>query len=84
MNKDLDEENVEDTKREENDDKYWIGVLCAFIFNLLGVVIGFTYLGKMRESFFYGFRKGLTVFYIVGLCITFVWLIVFYSLPKTA
>ena len=56
-------------------DKFWIGVLCAFIFGLFGVVVGFTYLDLARKTFFYGFRKGLvanfvlTILLLIGLLI---------------
>lgn len=55
-------------------DKFWTGFLCAFVFGLVGVVIGFTYQGEMRETFFYGFRKGLVVSFALIILALVIWL----------
>lgn len=55
-----------DQCKTKSHDKFWIGILCAVVFGLFGVVIGFTYLEFKRESFFNGFRKGLVVNFILA------------------
>lgn len=58
-------------------DKFWTGFLCAFVFGLVGVVIGFTYQDVARKTFFYGYRKGLVVNFLLSIVfIVLIWCLV--------
>lgn len=69
-----DERNENESRYKKNNYKFWVGVLCAIVFNLAGVVIDFTYQGEMRETFFYGFRKGLVVSFALIILALVIWL----------
>lgn len=69
-----DERNENESQYKKNNDKLWVGILCAIVFNLAGVVIGFTYQGEMRETFFYGYRKGLVVSFALIILTLAIWL----------
>ena len=69
-----DERNENEIQNNESNDQFWVGILCAIVFNLAGVVIGFTYQGEMRETFFYGFRKGLVMSVALIILVLVIWL----------